>query len=378
MTASDNRPPALTIARAGFVTDRVLVGGDLDSFDPDRGPAQLAELVDAGVTHILDTRREWSDEEYVSRHAPAVGYRHLGVDDDGGTLPDQWFDEATEWLDAVLAEPGARVLVHCHMGVNRSPSLVFGYLLHRGHGVREALDLIRGAWDVAVVDYADDALAWHHRRTHAVEADRRSGRGELERWRRENRIDGEQVIRSIRQHEWLQQAAIELARGSDILRDEDGREVGRSWLYQMSADNVANCVAEYGAGVESWILPVGRYTDDVLPGDLLLLWQMGSGDEAGLFGFAVVTDTGLTSSRPKDRADPHGDEQRSQAVEAEPVLVAPSPLLTRPELTQWPEFDRDRLDLFAMAQRPNVFPVEPEHLDRIADLLKTKAAASRR
>lgn len=37
-------------------------------------------------------------------------------------------------LDTVLRVPGARVLVHCHHGVSRGPSIVLDYLLHRNLG----------------------------------------------------------------------------------------------------------------------------------------------------------------------------------------------------------------------------------------------------
>lgn len=349
------QPPVLTRARAAFVTDRLLVGGDLDGIDPDLARAQLDELVGAGVTHILDTRLEWSDEDYVARRAPGLGYLHLGVDDDGGTLPDAWFDEATAWLDGVLARPGTRALVHCHMGVNRSPSLVFGYLLHTGSGVREALDAIRGAWRLAVIDYADDALAWHHRRTGASAGVREADRRALAQWRRDNAIDPEQVIRSIRQDESVRFAARQLGGGSALLRGDDGEPAGRCWLVGLDADTALDCLAHYRAGAEGYSLPAATAAEQLDLGDLVLLWL--SGDEgAGPVGYSIVTGA------------------RDRALDVALVFVAAQPLLSREELQARPEFAAEwfqRVDGVAAA---GPVGVRPEQLDAIAALLTAKAA----
>lgn len=368
MTTSPGGPAPLATARAGFVTDRLLVGGDLDSIDPDLARAQLAELVDRGVTHILDTRLEWSDEQYVAEHAPGIAYRHLGVDDNGDTPPDSWFDDATHWLDDVLARPGTRALVHCHMGVNRSPSLVFGYLLHTGHGVREALDAIRTAWPWAVIDYADDALAWHHRRAGTTDSEGRDDADALARWRDEHGIDPEQVIRSIRQDESVRLAARNLLLVAGVMRAEPGAMA--CWLFRMSPDRAASCLADYRSGVDSWILPVGRHDDDIRPDDLFLLWQTGADEAAGPFGYAMVNETGLSDSRPLHLARPAGTDEVSSAVDADLAFVAPTVLVTAAELRRWPEFGPEHAGSASLTDDPNPFPVDAEQLERIASLLQ--------
>lgn len=361
----------LARARAAFVTDRLLVGGDLDSIDPDLARAQLAELVDRGVTHILDTRLEWSDEDYVARHAPGIAYLHLGVDDNGETLPDRWFDEATSWLDDALARPGTRALVHCHMGVNRSPSLVFAYLLHTGRGVRDSLDAIRAAWPWAVVDYADDALAWHHRRAGTAEGPTRDDVDALARWRDEQGIDPEQVIRSIRQDESVRLAARNLRLVAGVMRTEPGAMA--CWLFRMSADRAASCLADYRSGVDSWILPVGRHDDDIRPDDLFLLWQTGPDEAAGLFGYAMVNETRLADSQPLHRAEAAGTNEISSAVDAELAFVAPRVLVSATELRAWPEFAPEHPGSASLADGPNPFPVDADQLERIATLLQAGA-----
>jgi len=190
----------LVVANAAFVTERVAVGGDLS---PNFGLArrQLDELVAAGITHIADLREEWSDETLVKTWAPQVRYLHHRVADAGQAIGGAWFDELADWVDAALAEPGSKVLVHCHMGVNRAPSAVLALLLHRGMGLRPALDAIRSARPIAVIDYARSALDWQLERTAADARVRRNARRALDRWRRANHLDAGAVIRAIRDTE---------------------------------------------------------------------------------------------------------------------------------------------------------------------------------
>ena len=144
MVASPSGPPPtpwveFSLANASFVTERLAVGGDLS---PNFGLAkrQLDELVAAGITHIADLREEWSDETLVKTWEPQLKYLHHRVADAGQEIGGAWFDALADWVDAALAEPGSKVLVHCHMGVNRAPSAVLALMLNRGIGLRPALD----------------------------------------------------------------------------------------------------------------------------------------------------------------------------------------------------------------------------------------------
>ena len=192
--------PELAVANAAFVTGRLAVGGDLS---PNFGLArrQLDELVEAGITHIADLREEWSDETLVKNWAPQVHYLHHRVADAGQEIDGAWFTELADWVDTALAEPGSKVLVHCHMGVNRAPSAALALLLHGGMALRPALDAIRSARPVAVIDYARSALDWQLERTAADARVRRNARRTLERWRRANHLDAMAVIRAIRDTE---------------------------------------------------------------------------------------------------------------------------------------------------------------------------------
>jgi dual specificity phosphatase 3 len=151
----------------------------------------MNELDTFGITHIVDCRIEWNDQGLLAHHLPDIAYLHHGMDDDGQDVPGAWFDEAIAWIDA--AGPDAVVLTHCHMGINRGPSLGFAVLLHWGWDPVDAIAAIRKARPQANVWYATDALRWHHT---VKGTDPRSDLERLERWREENPLD---VIRLLRQ-----------------------------------------------------------------------------------------------------------------------------------------------------------------------------------
>lgn len=195
MTPRD-RLPLLHVADAHFVTPQLLVGGDLAMSD-ELAVQQLVELSDAGVTHIVDARVEWSDQELVEELFPGIDYLHHGVDDAGQRIPAEWFRTGVDFaLEAIRS--GGVVLTHCHMGINRGPSLGFAVLLALGWDAVEALDAIRRAREIAFVAYADDALRWHHGGSEpALATDLRR----LRRWRRRNHLDVVEVIRKKRVQE---------------------------------------------------------------------------------------------------------------------------------------------------------------------------------
>ncbi len=189
------------LANAQFVTDRLAVGGDFDAYDEERATRQIQELVGLGLTHIIDLRLEWDDTELVAAVAPEVSYLHDGIDDAGQQIPGEWFDEMTSWALAAIADPASKLLVHCHMGVNRAPSSALAILLALEWDLVDALDAIRSARPVAFIAYADDVLRWHHGRRGTSEEDRARDLAGLERWREHNDLDMYDVIRRIRVEE---------------------------------------------------------------------------------------------------------------------------------------------------------------------------------
>lgn len=183
--------PAARHANLHFVTPQLAIGGDID---PARADSQMAELDALGITHVIDCRIEWSDQALLARRLPHVSYLHHGIDDNGQTVPATWFETAVAFVDA--AGPDAVVLTHCHMGINRGPSLGFAVLLHQGWDPLDAISALRQVRPIAHVWYAGDALLWSHGR---AGTDPAPDLGRLAQWREDNPMDVVRIIRGQRE-----------------------------------------------------------------------------------------------------------------------------------------------------------------------------------
>jgi hypothetical protein len=188
------------MANLCFITDRLATGGDLPEGDGE-AVRHLDEWERLGITHVVDNRAEYSDEAFVADHAPQIAYLHHGIDDAGQRLPDAWFDDGVSFVRSALAQSGTRVLVHCHMGINRGPSLAYAVLLDAGWDPVAAIDAIRAARSIAAVGYAEDALDWHLRRSGATPLERSAAHRRLRAWRQTHPLDVVRIIRRIRRHE---------------------------------------------------------------------------------------------------------------------------------------------------------------------------------
>jgi len=185
-----------------YITSRIWTGGDLPSELGDEAMhAGLAELRDAGITHILDNRIEWSDEEFIRAHASDLGFMWNGVDDVGQVMPDDWFDLGVDFALEALEDPDAQVLAHCHMGINRGPSMAYAILLATGMDPVAALTAIRDARPIAAIAYDSDALDWWHRISDASVSVAKRQRREVARWHRDNPLDVDTIIRMMRDNE---------------------------------------------------------------------------------------------------------------------------------------------------------------------------------
>ena len=182
-----------------LVGTALIVTGDLY---PDRVRAlrQLERWLQSDAVGIIDCRGEWTDEDFVAVAAPELDYRYVGTDDDGRGQDDEWFSAGVAHFED-LASRGGRVVVHCHMGINRGPSMAFAILLSQGWGITEALDAIAGARPIVGLIYADDAVRWWGRRNGWSEQQVADGVAEVVLWQLEHGIDVSQVIRVIRQAE---------------------------------------------------------------------------------------------------------------------------------------------------------------------------------
>lgn len=183
------------MANFDFITERIATGGDCECSD------DVAAVVAAGITHVIDNRIEWDDASLFAREAPAVVYLHNGADDIGGRQPDWWFDAGVDFALDALASSRAKVLAHCHMGINRGPSMAFAILLATGHRPLEAFDMVREARPIAHMAYALDALDWWLRRNGASRNATERELRLLAAHERRNRLDVGSIIHRKRMEE---------------------------------------------------------------------------------------------------------------------------------------------------------------------------------
>ena len=182
--------------RLCWVNEQVAVSGDLSNHDSE-ALGQLQKWMSEGVTDIIDVRAEASDEDLVSRLQTSITYHHVATDDDGYARPDAWFESGVTAAVSALSKEGRKVFVHCHMGVNRAPSLTFAIMLALGYSPVESLSAIRTARPIAALIYAPDALAWWHRTSGATARQANAEHREVSDWMRSHPIDTNWVISRI-------------------------------------------------------------------------------------------------------------------------------------------------------------------------------------
>ncbi len=113
-----------------IIPGRLWVGGCV-------GEGDVRELQRVGITDVVNLQ---TDEDLlncgVSPGALALAYEKAGIALHRVQIPD--FDreglwshlcEATAEVEAVLADSGARLYLHCTAGVNRSPTTAAAYLI---------------------------------------------------------------------------------------------------------------------------------------------------------------------------------------------------------------------------------------------------------
>lgn len=145
------------------VTNWLYLSGSLD-VDEEIASAQIANYRQVGITDVLDCRAVWSDRVALAEQAPELTYWQVGSHDDGSPRLDEWFDGGLAVLASCLAKTDGKLLVHCHLGVNRGPSMAFRLMLELGIGTAEAIYLIKRARPIAGLGYAHDAVAHYLKR----------------------------------------------------------------------------------------------------------------------------------------------------------------------------------------------------------------------
>lgn len=197
-TVRPERPenPAAVWRTLCWVTDRVAVSGDLPR-DPAAALDQLRYWEENGITHEIDVRFEANDGAFVHAHS-TIAYANFGVDDDGGRRDHAWFDAVVDHALTVLGnDDNARIVMHCHLGVNRAPSVAFALMLAMGWDTLPALRRIRDVRPIAGVIYAADAVEWHGLRNGLDDEEIDESIARVVAWFTRNPLDLGWVIRSL-------------------------------------------------------------------------------------------------------------------------------------------------------------------------------------
>jgi len=116
-----------------WISDQLAVGGRIR-------PKDIPALARAGITHIVDTRSEYSDD------AQALAKEHIELlylpTPDTYPLTVEQMKQGAAWVHERI-EQGGRVLIHCEHGVGRSVLLACAVLVYGGMKAQDALNLVQ-------------------------------------------------------------------------------------------------------------------------------------------------------------------------------------------------------------------------------------------
>jgi dual specificity phosphatase 3 len=92
-------------------------------------------------------------------------------------------------------------MVHCHMGVNRAPSMVFYLMIREGYEPAEALNLIRTNRPIAACYYAQSAWVTFAEEADISNEELADGLSEIDKFFVDHHINLRETIHQIRQIE---------------------------------------------------------------------------------------------------------------------------------------------------------------------------------
>jgi protein-tyrosine phosphatase len=128
-----------------WVTDRIAVGGGIWVEE------RMAEVAEAGVTHVIDMQIEFDDTPLGRRVGVEVLW--IPVDDDFMPKKPAVFERGVRFAMAALEDPQAKVFVHCAAGIHRAPMMALAVLCATGYSLEQAKQLIQTKR--YVVDFAE-------------------------------------------------------------------------------------------------------------------------------------------------------------------------------------------------------------------------------
>jgi protein-tyrosine phosphatase len=115
------------------ITSQIYQGGWLR-------PQHIPELVQLGITHVLNLDLPSTDplpldEVNITLHNVPVR--------DYCLMTPQLVREIIDVIDTSLSSPGHKIYIHCVVGVSRSPTIAWLYLIHKGFTPEDATAKIK-------------------------------------------------------------------------------------------------------------------------------------------------------------------------------------------------------------------------------------------
>lgn len=117
-----------------FVTEKLAIGGFIRTVE------NMRELADAGFTHVINMMHEFDDRTISD--GTGVEVLHNPTEDDFLPKHTSLFWKGVEFTMQALADPQAKVYVHCAAGVHRSPLMALAILRAMGYERKQAIRMI--------------------------------------------------------------------------------------------------------------------------------------------------------------------------------------------------------------------------------------------
>ena len=128
-----------------WITDRIALGGGIWN------ARNMEEVVQAGVTHVVNMQIEFDDRPLAEPHGVQVLWNP--TDDDFLLKPPELLKRGVDFALDAMADPETRVYVHCAAGVHRAPMMTLAILGAMEWEMDAAMVLIETRRPV--VDFAD-------------------------------------------------------------------------------------------------------------------------------------------------------------------------------------------------------------------------------
>jgi len=117
-----------------WITDHIAVGGGIWNED------NMLELVQLGITHIIDMQIEFDDRPLAESWDMKVVW--IPIDDDFQPKPPEIFERGTEFAREALKDPASRLYIHCAAGIHRAPMMALAVLCSLGWDLEHAQEHI--------------------------------------------------------------------------------------------------------------------------------------------------------------------------------------------------------------------------------------------